>query len=364
MNILSYKVSTKRGQGQVGAKTPWLLIDNYATSYDRARTMLPNGRSLTTEYFREFQNYLRQAHVYWDAGLRTHGSAAALPFYYASLNLAKAELLQHFPKQIVGTRIHHGLAFNPSGTASVMTDKIIVKQGVFSLLVQARTGTKIPLNTEIPVARLLSQVREIGMEMAILGLARPAPARAYTVLAGSETDAWSLLALYGGEKQGEPLRRHLLHSNHEITSSFSEEWRHVFGLSTRARFGPPLLLESNDTHTLGGAPDWDAADSALRKNLMPYLDEPLSNGADALLRHGLWKSKSDPLTLFLIRYALMFYLSSVVRYKPAALDPTRQGQQAWLMDSFAREVPDNLLCGFLTGLSNRSVRFEPMSFRT
>jgi hypothetical protein len=52
-----------------------------------------------------------------------------------------------------------------------------------------------------------------------------------------------------------------------------------------------------------------------------------------------------------------------VRYKPSSLDPVRQGEQAWLMDSFIEEVSLNLLADATDGVTGKATYFEPQRFR-
>ena len=66
----------------------------------------------------------------------------------------------------------------------------------------------------------------------------------------------------------------------------------------------------------------------------------------------------------LARYAAIFYLSSLVRYKPSALDPVRQGRIAWLFDSFAREAPRRILANSVSGILGQPLAFEATGFRT
>ncbi len=348
---------------QPNENTPWLIINSFAISIERTQQLFPNGAHVGYDSWKEFRNYVRQARVYWDAARTIKGASASLPYYYAALNLAKAELLQHDAQSIVGRPIKHGLSFNPAGTPSVFTDNLVVYPGVFPMLVKARTGVEIEPGTKLQVGRMLSQLNEIGLEVESIGRNRPRPRGCQTIVAQDGTEAWAVVAVQGGEPE-EPLLSHLKRGFREVIFPDKAEWKMVFGLSTRLPLHLPTFYESKTTYSQDSMPDVRAAAFALRRLLIPFLDDSHEVSNDALLRQGLWKSKDDPLSLFLIRYAVMYYLSSVVRYKPSALDPYANGLQAWLMDSVAYEVPPRLLLGCLTGMSGRPIRWEPGGFRS
>jgi len=65
----------------------------------------------------------------------------------------------------------------------------------------------------------------------------------------------------------------------------------------------------------------------------------------------------------LARYASLFYLSSLVRYKPSSLDPQSQGKQAWLFDSFVSECALALLTEATDGITGKTTFFEPHQYR-
>jgi hypothetical protein len=94
----------------------------------------PGSLSEQTNLRREFRNFLRQGKTYWDAGAITRGSAAALPYYYGALNIAKAELLITNPREILEEGIHHGLSLQKNGSGDIKNDVLVVHDGVFKLL--------------------------------------------------------------------------------------------------------------------------------------------------------------------------------------------------------------------------------------
>lgn len=82
-----------------------------------------------------------------------------------------------------------------------------------------------------------------------------------------------------------------------------------------------------------------------------------------MLTYTLRKSSSFVLPLSLARYVATFYMSSLVRYKPASLDPQREGEQAWLADSFSAEVPTHMLAEAVENISGIPAYFDPAQHR-
>lgn len=314
---------------------------------------------------------MHQAQTYWDAGDATRGSAAALPYYYGALQLAKAELLISNPAEIQAGSIMHGLRKLRSNTTSIRSDQLEVTCGVFPLLYERRMGQSIPLGTRLSAINLLSLIPEIGLEMQDLRSSRPPALPAYYVAATSETEAWSLVLAPGdlATDKREPVYRKFLASFEEVAMTEVPNWRQIFALSSRVFGGTFHLYQSKQTFSLidpGGQtkPDFYKAVRFLEEVLGKHIAPPSREGSDFILVPTLKKSEPLLLSLDLIRYAVLFYLSSLVRYSPAALDPIDEGAQAYLMDSVANEVPSRILIDALDGISGKHAYFVPGTYRT
>ncbi|MBN9327943.1 MAG: hypothetical protein J0I87_13660 [Cellulomonas sp.] len=310
-----------------GAKSLWLLLQQYADVPDKGRRLFRGTLAQKNERYREFRNFVRQARAYWDAGERVSGSASALLYYYCFLNLAKAEILAQSAAPMP-VKIRHGLTHDPRGTDSVRSDHLTVRPGVFQELLKARTGSRLPDATRIPVMSLLSQIPEIGMEMDEFGLTRPRTTPAYHVVAQNPDEAWVLLALpEGGMHQREPLQRLL---NRHFDDIRLDNWWSLFALSARVSTAELRILQSKRTFFTTSAsgqrsPDADSASHFARDILASHASDAIGFNCDLMLSHSLMKSKPFAMPLGLARYAAMFYISSLVRYKPSALDPVRKG---------------------------------------
>src|SRR5262249_1573565 len=143
----------------------WRFIKRYADLPDEGRRLFSGTLAQRNALWREFRNYVRQAEEYDSAAAGVSGTSGGLLYYYANLQLAKAELLTVAPNRILGARIHHGLTFNPQIARSIDTDVVTVANGVFPMLYEKRTGLAVTPGTGLSVRRLLQSVPEIGWEI-------------------------------------------------------------------------------------------------------------------------------------------------------------------------------------------------------
>jgi hypothetical protein len=79
---------------------------------------------------------------------------------------------------------------------------------------------------------------------------------------------------------------------------------------------------------------------------------------DALYCPSLYATKMVPMPASLARYAAVFYLSSLVRYRPDRLDPMIHGGDAWLMDSLADASPVQIMAASLNWLRSTTFRYD------
>lgn len=291
-----------------------------------------------------------------------------MPYYYAILNLAKAELLRTHPSQATADRVGHGLSYKGSGSTSIRGDAVTVHDGVFKMLFEKRVGTPIPNLTRLPVTNLMSLIPEVGLEMVDFGPTRAGSFWGYHSIAMDETSAWPLLALTGApDDPREPVMLAMTRGFEELTPADIPDWRKFFALSTRAT-GGLRFFQSKAVFSMLAAdgstvPDQEAARLAFASSMPNYVSSAYHRAVDVIVTNNVHKSKPLVLPLDLTRYAATFYLSSVVRYRPTKLDPKDEPIQAWLMDVYATEAPVPLLASALEGISGEVTVFEPTGFR-
>ncbi|MDP1712529.1 MAG: YaaC family protein [Candidatus Nanopelagicaceae bacterium] len=139
-------------------KIVWFKLRQFTDVPPFGKKLFLGSTSEKNRLFHQFRSFVLAGQAYWEAGSKTSGSPASLLYYYSVLNLAKAELLQTNPNDILSNSIHHGLSYKHAASSSIKSDYLEVGKGVFPLLFEKRTGVKIPLKTKIPVRNLLSLI--------------------------------------------------------------------------------------------------------------------------------------------------------------------------------------------------------------
>jgi hypothetical protein len=347
-----------------------LLLRQLTDIAARGMAGIPGSAPVRRRAYQEFQNYSRQGVTYWEAASTIRGSAAALPYYYSILNFAKAELVRADPTQILDQRLNHGLSFVPTKSNSIAGDYLkVLPSGVFPLLYKHRTGQTLAAGTRFKIKNLLSLIPEIGLEVSEVGRTRPPSIAGYHAVVCDETKAWPMLlvpnAAFSDDR--EPITRLFKRHFSEVPLDSFSSLRNVFALSNRATREGFQCYQSNKTfsRTEGGKTVPSINEALLHMDFV--LDIRISECGNT--QKDFWLTptvaKSTPLTvpLDLVRYAAVYYLSSIVRYKPAALDPAKEGAQSWLMDSFAREVPQELLANTIAGIRGEHMYFRPTNVR-
>ena len=142
---------------------------------------------------------MRQAHAYFAAAVPVQDSSAALLYYYASLNLGKAELLTTNPHAIYQCTVHHGLSYSPGSSALPMTARLKVKPGVFRLLLDKRVGTQTPANQSLAVGRLMPRATENYTRLEDESWSESRLARVHHSVGWDATHIWSSVATPSAE---------------------------------------------------------------------------------------------------------------------------------------------------------------------
>jgi len=312
----------------------------------------------------EYRNYLRQGISNFEASMNVPNRSSGLLLYYAALNFAKAELLDTHHQQLVNKRIGHGLSFNPTRARSVKGDQLTVISGdVFPLLYERRTGKPWPKSERLDIRRLLTQVPEIATQSLDLGL-RSRVTGLYQMVAADDAQCWVVLAVVRDLSLTRKTKTRELFLKHFRPIQRHRDWRDHFALSRRlvASFDFYESIKTVPVSIPGQIPIHHALN--LSWALRDVLSAPSDEFFDAWITPYLLDTRAVALPASLARYALLFYASSLVRYKPAMFDAQLHPEQALLFDAIARECALPLLMDTLSGLERTDHVFEASgSFR-
>lgn len=302
------------------------------------------------QLWKESRNYLRQAISNFDAAMQVPNRSACLLYYYSMLNFAKAELLNVQASAIVNRRIRHGLSFSPTKARTIRGDSLVVQDGVFKLLYEHRTGHSIKPGTRLRIVDILANVPEISTQLEVTQIATSRVRGLLQMIALTQSEGWVILAM------PTPLTEaHQASVNKAVSKLFQRtntpvEWRNHFALSRRHSILE--FYESKEIVPLKRYPngDFNIDDLlALTWKLHPILGLTTDESWDAWVAPYV---SSVPMPPSLARYALTYYASSLVRYRPSMFDADDHPEQAYLFDAIARECARPMLIDTLCGIED------------
>lgn len=344
------------------ANVPFIL-ETLRTDAEIARVgrqRFPGTVAQKNALWSQYRNYLLQALSNFEAAQSVPNRSSALLYYYSMLNFAKAELMNSHASRLVHKRIGHGLSFSPTNARTVSGDVLKVVDGVFPLLYERRTGHKLVEKSTLPVNRLLLQVPEIGSQLLDVDFGQVRIGGIVQLVAMDGTHAWVLLAVIGLgalEAARQDVSRKLFMKHFEPVQP-PPEWQDHFAFSRRANW-PFDFFESRVKVPLEGGTDLPLAAFKLLEPIKSILGMSTVEQYDAFLVPSLYSSRLLPMPPSLARYALTYYASSLVRYKPEMFDPRSFPEQAYLFDAIARELALPMLQDVLA-----AIRGEPVTFRS
>jgi hypothetical protein len=139
------------------------------------------------------------------------------------------------------------------------------------------------------------------------------------------------------------------------------DWRQLFAVSRRSYGGISIWQERTPSarFTTQGLETIYLSSVCQRMwaGLTPYIAASADPTLDAVLCSSLYKSRALHVPPSLARYAALFYLSSVVRYRPELLDPHDFGKESWLSDRVPIETALPLLVDAVSGIEARRYVF-------
>ncbi|MFF0520179.1 YaaC family protein [Actinomadura nitritigenes] len=306
--------------------------------------------------WKEYRNFLRQAISNYDAAIEVPNRSACLLYYYSLLNFAKAELLATHSSALVGKFISHGLSFSTYKAKTVAGDALNAKgDGVFKLLYEFRTGRTLPSKARLPIKRILANIPEIASQMDDAGLGTSKTVGLIQLIAIGDQGTWPVL-LTDGKIPDKSSTGKLFYGTFK-EMPILPDWRDRFALSRRMA-GDIRMYESKSIvpHDANGNPDiWGALGVTWR--LKDILSPSYSSTYDGVITPSLYDSKMLPMPASLARYALLYYASSLVRYRPSMFDSQLFPAQGLLFDAIARESAIPVLRDVLAALEGNAQLF-------
>lgn len=303
-----------------------------------------------------YRNLMRQAISNFRAALEVPNRSACLLYYYAMLNFAKAELLDTHFAAVTG-RLYHGLSFDPTKAKTVAGDTLKVHDGAFRLLYEKRTDRSIPVGTLLSVKKILSNIPEVGQQMADANLGATRIRGVMQTIVSDGSGSWPVLAILGEDPSllGSATNT-VLEKFFERVDMKPQNWtslRESLGLSRQFMFALTIYqsrstapnISPTEINILGGL--------GITRKIIDILGMRTDEQFDAFLAPSFYKDRLLVMPPSLCRYAISFYASSLVRYRPSMFDSEKYPEQAYMFDAIARECALPMLIDTLAGLEGR-----------
>ena len=335
------------------------MLRTEAELQDVGRSRFTGSLKARNKLWLDYRSFLRQAISNFRGAASLEDRSSSLLYYYGMLNFAKAELLAAGHVAVLGP-ITHGLSFNTSRAKTVSGDSLTVKEGVFRLLYELRTGYSLPIGTRLPVPRLLSHIPEIGSQLEAVKAGRTELYGLLQLIAIDNTSAWALLAVdRQADLEQQTSTNRLFRRYFEEVDVF-DEWRDRFAVSKRwggVRF---FQAKSQSPYISGNDSSLNTAVIAAAGNvgrIRDILGRSTQGMWDGWLSPSLYRSKMLPMPPALARYAIAFYASSLVRYRPSIFDAQVSPNQAYLFDAIARECAIPMLVDTVSAIAQTDHTF-------
>jgi hypothetical protein len=352
----------------------WLALRHPAEVGTAGKTLLdknnPNFAALSGSdqdaVWREFRAYVRQAEGFYRGAAVLLWKSSPLNYYYSFMNLAKAMAVVRgvlSPKRpVTPRRLRHGLlAAVVNGTPDTWNLTTQRPTEIFPQLYEMVMGVQVAEGTELDARELLKYVSPIGWQLDKSGYGPRAWYPSYWIVATDDSGCWDIIAV----PRDADLRQlpAVFHSDYqevvpEAARDFARCCLRLQAVQAAAyRFlerKAPLPAIQPGTHNLG------AIDNALRSAVPQCVFETL-NGTEFQLAIGLpyrTGAAAVPMNEFIAAYAVMYFLSSLVRYHPDYMDAIGESSDAWLIESFAKSAPLHLLRYMASGVLGYALIIE------
>jgi hypothetical protein len=350
----------------------WRLIEKHSEVKEFGIRRFSGSQQERQALWTALRGSVIQAQEYFRAAEATGGLSAALLYYYCFMNLAKAEILLWKPDSIFepGTGalldISHGFTYRPNQSRDFEHDFIKVKRrGVFPLLYEKRLGCQLSMST-LDVLTLLLRVPELATDLDDIGL--PSTRSGYIdhvigveQISDTKFLHHSICAFRFHRGVIDMATSRFLQEKLKPVTVDLRDARRLFGfVGGNAMVAKYAESGDHPEHTVPGifVSDADRVAEVRYAELRGVVDIDIHRGELAILTPSIDDHDFVPLPASLASYALMYYISGIVRYKPYRLYSEENGRERWLFDAYIQQAPVRLLMAALNGISGQHNLFS------
>lgn len=325
------------------------------------------------EIYKYFQAFVRQAKSYYGSAKSLHYRSSSLLYYYSFLNLVKAYLLLRDPQRIMGRTtlaVDHGLGYRSSTTNTDFQLEVIrVRQGIFQMFYEAQTSISIPTakTSTLNITSLLSYPTDIGYPYQLVGYGdtKILPSLTVGVIDQTQKQSWTIIGIPAHSGLNDFLNQQV-----SFLNTYQEREINKNVLDTIfVGIGVPDLSFYRFFQDITTIPL--LADDIIP---IPFLIEKIINALYPFFSVHYFDDNKDfdlvlpyrdttnlapiPMNEALSIYAVMFYLSSLVRYRPNYLESLLNHKPAWLIENFVNGTPETFLRMMVSKITERDFVFR------
>lgn len=310
--------------------------------------------------FNKFQAYVRQAKSFYQSAKLVPSRSSPLLYYFCFHNLAKASLVVN--KRAFSA--YHGLKYPgaKSGNSNFSSERLGVDGGVFKELYKWYFDTlEVPRNFNI--RPLFTYCTDISYQCQLAGLNDERYSFGLHCVAVDKNSrkAWSIVALTATNlllKYPSKLRSFL--RSYEKIDLPQANYRDIFDLNAwqAGKYTFFQSIELDDWTKAGSGIPLGQVNLKINSSLKDFLVTNRYSKTDLLLALPIRKNNQKPMDETMSIYILMFYLSSLVRYKPQYFEFLLSSKEAWIIENFVRSCPTTFLQGMISKTLNVEYVFE------
>lgn len=333
----------------------WSLLDYYA-EIEKVGIGLVKKHGFTryTQYeriYKSFRAFIRQAKNYYLAGKALNYRSSGLLYYYSFLNLAKAYILLRKPNSIRGKFIAHGLSNKIPNYGKFENQTIKIEEGgIFPMLYEYIASEKI-LTQPINIQTCLAYCSDVSYQYSSggFGQARILPGKFALIVNEddkSNKKCWGMLAISSfGSTSAYSKSFSDFYKNYELIDLTFDLQDKIFGINGALRSHYSYFQSKKETPYLSeSSPNQFAIMEELKTALHKVLDfSYYQDDSEFMIALPYKIRRQISMRETLAIYITMFYMSSLIRYKPDYLDHLLDKKEAWILESFVKSCPQTFL---------------------
>lgn len=328
----------------------WIILDYYSEVESVGMDLLKKAgihNLIRKRIFKHFQAYIRQAKTYYISAKTLPARSSGLLYYYCFLNLAKAAIVLKDPS-IAGKFIRHGLTYNISNNSDMSGQLISVQDdGVFKKLYELYFGT--PLNIKrFNIQTLFNYCSDLNYQCDKAKISEKKIARAYFAggMSKIRKTSWGIVG-FSDLKEVAKYTKTMkpFFDLYELIDIPQLVCRDIFKLSAYQRNEISFFQSIVERPWLGpDIPNFNADVAQLMTALgkvfqVNYFKEDF----DFKIALPYKRNRQERTDELIAIYVIMFYISELVRYKPAYLENLLNRKESWLIESFVKSCPITFL---------------------